>query len=246
MSADSSPQKPTAKEKTFLGAPLEEWSKGVIVLLVGILGTLFTVWFTGSKPHLTVKVSDIAKFQGDKHNPGFASVNIQSDGSKEAEEVECQFTLSNVQEVKVSPANLNATVVVKDARVSVKAAVMNPGESMTIAAYTSNTAGVPERPEVSVRGKGVIGDPTPPTSPSTWILWTITIGTCLGNILIVWSSFQSMQKRSVERQAEHEKRMADHEQFMAESKHQRAERQAEHDKFMAAMELRRAEQQKNS
>jgi hypothetical protein len=172
MSTDASAQKPEAKEKMLLGAPVGEWTKGGIQVLAGVVLGVFGYWLAGSKPHLTVKVSEIAKFQGDKHNPGFASIHIQSDGSKEAEEVECRFTLNNVQEVKISPDNLNATWEVKDARVSVKTAVMNPGESLTIAAYTSNTAGVPERPEVSVRGKGVVGESEAPGSSRNW--WFIT------------------------------------------------------------------------
>lgn len=175
-------------ERKLLGMPLGEWTKAIVGVVLGASLTAFGFWLSSSKPHLTVKVSNTAKFQGEKHNTGFTNVNVMNDGSKEAEAVECQFAFYAVQEVKVSPDNLNAVTSAKDGKVVVNVPLLNPGESITIAAYTNNINGVPDTVPVTVRGKGVVGEPHAP-KPYSWLssLIPATIG-AIFTIIIIFAS----------------------------------------------------------
>jgi hypothetical protein len=176
------------KEKAsgdVLGMPKSEWVKFFIVtvgggILVGAVLASLGWWLASSKPHLTVRVRDTARFQGDKFNTGFATVSVTNDGSKEAEAVECQFALNGVQEAKVTPAHLNAVTTVKDGRVTVTVPMLNEQETLEIAAYTNNASGVEDRVTASVRGKGVVGEPYQPPQYD----WKSIVATLVSSLVI--------------------------------------------------------------
>ncbi|VTR94073.1 Uncharacterized protein OS=Rhodopirellula baltica SWK14 GN=RBSWK_01457 PE=4 SV=1 [Gemmata massiliana] len=159
----------------MLGMSLGEWTQSLLTFILGGIATYAGGQWTKKESHLTVKTNETVKFQGDKVQYGIVNFSIKSDGSKEAESIECQFNLLNTQEVKATPASLNAVSTVKDSKVTITVPMLNPGETLQISAVTTNPASELSRSDISVRGKGVVGDSEPPRDYSNLILTIIVL-----------------------------------------------------------------------
>jgi hypothetical protein len=80
--------------------------------------------------------------------------------------VECSFSLGGctIQEVKASPDNLNAVVKSDKGKASVAVPLLNQVEYFQVSALANDPDKLPASPEVSVRGKGVVGENGPKKS----------------------------------------------------------------------------------
>jgi hypothetical protein len=161
-------------EKKWLGLTLGDVMKFALGLGAGLALAIFGFWLNSSSPHLTFEVSTPLQFQGEKTKFGIITLAVSNEGSKEAENVVCTFNTFGAKdpEIKVTPENLNATTGIKGDVVTVAVPSLNPGERISVVAHTPDV--LPDRPKVSVRGKGVNGterkaiSQSPRSSPTPW------------------------------------------------------------------------------
>ena len=140
--------------------------KQVVIAVLTITATVMATgvgsWWTRKEPHLTVRMNNTVRFKGDASQVGISTFTISSDGTKEAETIECSFQLPGVKEVNASPSSLNANVsIIKDS-VVVKVPSLNTGETLQVSVHGNNAEAMPDKLEVLVRGKGVNGENKPP------------------------------------------------------------------------------------
>ena len=159
-SAQPAPPQPVAPPETvFWGLTKADFVKGIgFSLIVGLIGIGVGYWLNSKAPHLTIAIAAPVQFQGDKNKFGILTFSVTNDGSKEAEDVRCDFKTQGAKnpDIKATPDNLSPALTVKDDNVTIKVASMNPGERLDVVAYVPDV--IPEKPDVKVRGKNVVGE----------------------------------------------------------------------------------------
>ncbi len=145
--------------KTVLAMSTNDWAKAFLGFVLGLAAAVVIGWWSARDPHLAAETSEVIQFQGDQNKISIFNAIVRSDGRKEVEDVECLLTFKNgsPQEVKTSPPELNAKTTTTGGIVTITVPLMNPGESLQIAALIGNVT-TTEKPGMSVRGKGVVGD----------------------------------------------------------------------------------------
>ncbi|MBX7103242.1 MAG: hypothetical protein K1X57_04130 [Gemmataceae bacterium] len=213
-----------AEEKTYLGMTLGDITKVVLGVLLGGIATLVLGWWNTKSPHLTVNVSDTILFKGDRHNFGIVNCTVANDGSREAESLECTFNIQGaiIQDLKVSPDHLNAVVpnratmigamprssedtarqpnTKKGDKITVTMPLLNVGETINISVLLADSDDTASKPQMSVRGKGVIGEKAPPRrrTDSELILLFVSSGalcTCIATLCVVF--IERIRRRKV-------------------------------------------------
>jgi hypothetical protein len=146
---------------------LGDWTKLLLTFVLGSLiggpiGGCITYRLNAKSPHLTVAVEQPVQFQGDKATIGIINFSVVSDGSMEAEKIECMFRTgaAKIQEVKATPESIKPSVKTDGNKVTVTVDNLNVGEKLFVSTYVTESS--PDKPDVSVRGKGVVGESTPP------------------------------------------------------------------------------------
>jgi hypothetical protein len=153
-----------------------EWLKTAVVSLISIIATAFiTNWMNARAPHLTYFVQDTVPFKDKDFR--LITLSVKSDGSKEAESVECTIetnaTIRGDRDIKVSPENLNAETTFKNGKVTVKVPLLNVGEAFEVLTVVLKPTETKDA-TASVRGRGVVGEmklpPPPPTDQSSLVI----------------------------------------------------------------------------
>lgn len=146
--------------RQLLGVPIGTYLIAVITLVLGFFLGLLTNWWNAKEPHLRVTVSDVITFQGETTEFGIINFSVTNDGSKEATEIECFCTLwgCTIHDAQASPTPLHAVVNKKDDTMLITLDLLNVGETLQISAVAANPASIPTRPDVTVRGRGVVGE----------------------------------------------------------------------------------------
>ena len=173
----------------------------------GILTGLFLYNLQSRDPHLTLYAQNTVKFQGERNQFGIVSFSVASDGSKEAEAVECFFDLggAKIQEARATPENLRAKTEASGGKATVSVERLNPGESVEVVAWVTDAATIPDKIEVSVRAKGIKGERGQirldrierENRLLTWTNWLIT---AVAAYLIATSTLDRRKRRREEEQ----------------------------------------------
>jgi hypothetical protein len=153
MTTEQPAQKP---EKKVLGITLGDVTK----LVIGALIALAVQWFLAKSPYLRITSTESTTFPGVKNQFGLVGTSVTNDGSKEAEDVECSFTLpdSDILDVTVVSDSGSATVKAEGKhKVRGTIGTLNAGESFRVTAMVTNPDKLPAKLDPIVRGKGVVG-----------------------------------------------------------------------------------------
>jgi hypothetical protein len=91
---------------------------------------------------------------------GILNFTLSSDGSKEADEVDGYIRVegSTIEDVRIMPEILHAEKIVKGDTISLKVKTLNPSEYLQVSALVRKNTGLPTRPIVDFRGKGVVAE----------------------------------------------------------------------------------------
>ena len=162
-----------------------EWGNRIISAIIGILvtvtGSLILVSLETREPHLVYSSTESLPFSGSNGEVSIYQVTVSNDGKKEAYDVACAIRIpaAKIEQYKVTASPLlNATGTVSGETVNVQVPNLNPSESFQISLLASGLQSLPARPQVSARGKGVVGTEKAPSteqSPSEPIA-LITLG----------------------------------------------------------------------
>lgn len=149
---------PTPPEQKFLGITQADTVKMVAACVLGIAGTLIVNWWTSKEAHLAIRLDDTVRFKGDKSQIGINTFSVTNEGSKEADGVECSFEMEGAQEVQAYPPSLHAVVKVTGTKIEIVVPTLNRGERLQVSTLGSNASTMPDKLDVTVRGKGVVGE----------------------------------------------------------------------------------------
>jgi hypothetical protein len=163
-------------------------ASAIFAAISAVVGTL---WFN-SKPHLQVQSSEVVKFDGDKSKYGIATVTILSDGASESENIECSILLPGTVDLQCKPDILGAKSSIVGDTANVSLPLLNPTERLTITLLSSTPSMLPDRPQVSVRAKGIVGDTSPKTSylPLALLIIACLLGSIVGSLF--WYTYKSI------------------------------------------------------
>src|SRR5262249_25662329 len=120
--------------RKLLGLTGGDYTKIFLGLVVGLVSAGIIAWWNSKQPHLRYAVSDPIQHQGEKLKIGIINIVIINDGNKEAENLKCNLRLNGtaIQDVKVSPEHLKASVTVTNNKFDLTLPMLNPGESLQI------------------------------------------------------------------------------------------------------------------
>ena len=132
----------------------------ILTFVLTILGSIFTTWWFSKEPHLTKRVSDLLAFQGEKGEVGILNVNLSSDGTKEADEVTGYVEIKDsvIEDVRIIPRHLSVEKTIKGGVLNVSCKSLIPGESLQIAVLAKKSVGLPPKPYVECRAKGIVAE----------------------------------------------------------------------------------------
>jgi hypothetical protein len=162
-----------------------EWGNRIISAIIGIVvtvtGALILVALEEREPRLVYSSTESLPFSGSDGEVSIYQVTVSNDGKKEAYDVACAIRIpaAKVEQYKVTASPLlNALGTVSGDTVNVQVPNLNPSESFQISILASGPESLPGRPQVSARGKGIVGTEKAPStgqSPSEPIAF-ITLG----------------------------------------------------------------------
>lgn len=149
-------------QPTLLGLTLGDYVRMVGTCLLGIVATSFLFWLTTKAPYLRQTPPMVIAYAG-KSKIGIYAFTVTNDGSKEAEDVVCTFDCPecNIKEVTAIPPALSPGIEGKDSHATVKVALLNPREFLTVWVIVDRPEKLLQKCDLSVRGRGVVGEVTP-------------------------------------------------------------------------------------
>jgi hypothetical protein len=129
---------------------------GIITVGAGMLINHFQT----REPRLVYSAEDTLPFEGPLENLAIYHVKTENSGKKIVEDVVCQLSFSTgiIQQNRVVlEPSITANEIVSDSVYRLELPNLNPGESAAISILVSSKDQLPDRPEISLRGKGVTG-----------------------------------------------------------------------------------------
>jgi len=155
------------------------------------------------EPHLVYYVEDTLPFQGPSGDTAIYNVKIANLGKKAAEEVVCilSFSTSTIQQSRtiIDPSIAYTESVLSNAyRVDLPS--LNPQESTTLSVLATSGDKLPARPDISLRGNGIVGTQATKNTGnvSPWVPLTAGIGTAVaGSIAGLGTMLLMMRRRGL-------------------------------------------------
>jgi hypothetical protein len=144
--------------------PRARWFAYAMSALIGIVatvaGTLIVNRLGAREPDLVYSAVESIPFQGADGVVGIYQVRIVNDGTRAVDDVQAWMRVAGAtidkQRVIAAPA-LPAKVQVQGDAIRLDLPNLNPNEAVTLSVLASGKGGLPTRPEVSLRARGVTG-----------------------------------------------------------------------------------------
>lgn len=141
-----------------------EWGNRVVSAIFGIVVTVAGALILGKlqahEPHLVYSSTESLPFNGPNGDVSIYQVTISNDGKREVNEVACAVRIpaAKIQQYKVL-ANplLNVAVSVASDSLNIQIPNLNPSESVQVSLLAVGAPGLPTRPQVAARGRGITG-----------------------------------------------------------------------------------------
>ena len=147
-------------------------------LLVSVLAGMVLFFLQAREPHLVFTAADTIPFSGTNRVIAVYQVSVTNDGKKSVDDVVCYIRIAGAsidqKRVFADPSLSYSDSVTGDA-MRIEIPSLNPSESEQVSALASSQASLPSRPEVSVRGRGVMGEEKPRTTSENPFLLGFTI-----------------------------------------------------------------------
>jgi hypothetical protein len=133
---------------------------GIVMIAVGIIVGLSLNHFQMREPKLVYYVEDTIPYQSPTGDTAIYHVKIENLGKEAAEEVICilAFEKANIEQYRIiiDPSiNYSESVLSNSYRVDLPS--LNPKESATLSVLATSNDKLPARPEISLRGNGIVG-----------------------------------------------------------------------------------------
>ncbi len=165
----------------------------VLGIIVTVTGAVIVQRLQAREPRLVYSSVETVPFNGPNNVVGIYQIVLRDDGKTEIESISCYIRIpgAKIEQYRTLAApSLSTTATVANDAVRVDIPNLNPGETTQISILASNPSFLPNRPEISVRGKGVTGEPqapagnSPSESPRFYIL-VLTAATALASTSLI-------------------------------------------------------------
>lgn len=146
-------------------------------ILVTVIGALIIGTFQAREPALVYSSTESLPFNGLNGEVSIYQVTISNDGKREANDVACiiRIPTGKVDQYKVTASPLlSVSGSTSGDSVTVQVPNLNPSESFQVSLLVSGTQSLPSRPQISARGRGILGtekNPEQNKSESDPVLW---------------------------------------------------------------------------
>lgn len=147
------------------------WRNRLISAALGILVTVVGAVIIGRiqerRPALDYSTIESLPFSGPNGEVSIYQVTVSNNGKEEATDVACSVRVSTgkVDQFKITSSPLvNAVGTASGDTLSIQVASLNPSESFQVSILATGTQGLPARPEVAVRARGVLGNEKNPAN----------------------------------------------------------------------------------
>jgi len=153
----------------------------LVGLLIAVAGPLLVSWFQSHEPKLVYSAPETIPFHGPEKKVATYQVLVANDGRRAVEDVICVIRVpgASIEQRLISPANLSIayTDSVSADSIRIQVPSLNPSETLQVSTLASTTGDLPTMPEVSLRGRGVVGEQrrVRPASASLaeWVIATL-------------------------------------------------------------------------
>lgn len=132
----------------------------VMTLIVGIISTIIAVKLQVQEPRLIYSITETTKIKMKDQDVAIYKLSVENNGKKFVENIDCQIRISsaNIEEVSINKdPTIKYTSSVVDDTVVLNFPLLNPSEEVQVSILANASINLPERPEIKIRGKGVIG-----------------------------------------------------------------------------------------
>ncbi len=165
---------------------------GLITLIVLFTANALLTKWQEREPVLYYSVTETVPFNDQDKAIGIYDISIFNAGKKIVNEVACRIKLNGAQIDKYKIRSQNLVSVVEEAVQSdylvIKIANLNPEEKVIVSLLGSSPNGIPTKPEVVLRGAGVVGEEKPAghekTSSANWL---VIIASVMTSIIVTLS-----------------------------------------------------------
>lgn len=133
---------------------------GIITLFVSLGSGWLLSYLQAREPNLVYSIQDTVPFEGPTENLAIYHVTIQNSGLRIAESVICQISILDAKIAKSSlivAPGIAYNQSISDGSCRVEIPNLNPQESVIVSVVASSVKKLPSRPQVHLRGKGIVG-----------------------------------------------------------------------------------------
>lgn len=150
---------PEEKRKPF--PVLSSIISALLGIVVTVVGALILGKLQSTAPHLTYAVVSSTPFNGTNNFVSIYQLTITNDGKREIDEIACFARIpgGKIEQYRTSIApSIPITENASNDTLKVQIASMNPSDNAAISILATGTVGLPSRPEISIRARGVNGE----------------------------------------------------------------------------------------
>lgn len=143
---------------------------GFVSLVVGVGSGVLINYFTEKHPKLTYDITTQEIFPGQQNNTGIFAVRIENSGKREIEQLECHLRFADGEVMERTIAGLPDSarrIVGGGNEITITVPFLNPGEKFSVHALLRKVKPPFVRPEIDLRGRGVLGLEAPTDKATT-------------------------------------------------------------------------------
>jgi len=193
-----------------LGSETTNWRRIVIAAAVTGLFTLVVSLGSGwllsyiqmREPRLAYTTQDTIPFEGPTENLAIYHVTIENIGLNVAENVVCQISLLDAKILKTSliaAPGITHNQSISDGSCKVEISNLNPRESVVISVVASSLKRLPTRPQVHLRGKGIVGTEASKRSDTTSSIFSVETIIALSGALAAMAAIIASTRKGLRR-----------------------------------------------
>ena len=161
MSDSANPLPAVPVGRAVLGLGLGGWTMMIGSCLVTAICAYFVGLLNTKAPYLRQSPPTVVAYGSTTNRIGIYAFTVTNDGSKEAEDIVCSFNCPDchIKEIAATPQTVSPVFESKgDSYATVKVALLNPKEFVSVWVLVDRPEKLLEKCEVSVRGRGVVGE----------------------------------------------------------------------------------------
>lgn len=166
----------------------------MVGIVVTVTGAIIHDKLQSREPHLVYRSAETIPFNGPNSVLAIYQLTIANDGTQPADDVTCYVRVggAKIDQYKIAAApSLNVSEKLSGESLTVQVPNLNPSEAVQVSllATGASTSTLPVKPEVSLRGRGAVGEPASETKAEGRTIWPSALSSAFAAIAVMLGSF---------------------------------------------------------